>query len=144
MTSIIEEVKRVLGAVICRRQGTNWQFAQVLRVTVDKDNVIVVSDLVGPDRTVTPWLWNKTVENRFGSDKFDQGTWFELTPEAELWLFAAQPAPESVPAEETQLKHPALVSPMEHRRLGYKDADAQAMSPEEYTRVITGKVRKEK
>ena len=97
----------------------------------------------------------KTESNVFGSDKFDQGTWFVLTAEAEIELFGEGAGLDLEPfvsdkdgnlvdVESAQIKHPALNSPMEHRRLGYKDAEAQAMSPEEYTRVITGKVRKEK
>lgn len=132
ITSMVFARVRSVGIDICPRAA---------RFRFDARGELVHVELPGEYRELVPVPWSQIKDNTPDSGKFDAGKWFVLTTEVEAALFSATtPAP----AVETEVKSETKPNPMQHRRLGWSDAEFNGMSPEEQERVIREKVKKEK
>lgn len=134
ITSMVLARVRSVGIDICPRAA---------RFRFDARGELVHVELPGEYRELVPVPWSQIKDNTPDSGKFDAGKWFVLTPEVEAVLFSSQ-APAPATETETEVKSESKANPMQHRRLGWSDAEFHAMSPEEQERVIREKVKKEK
>ncbi len=150
--------EKLLRTVFCRTRKSGTEYATPLHALVDSRGDLATI-------TLTPGITLRArdvLDNVEGSQSFDLGKWhlaereeLQRTIKAQIEEDAVQDANTPVgdrfvspriPSAPPQgpVSHPSTVLPMNHRRLGWKDKEAAALSPDEYKRVLAFNIHKDK